>query len=65
MNDELERCRNDIVYFAEKYLGYELLDWQKEALDRYLKGERIHLMGYRSGKKVLADTIERYNYKFK
>ena len=34
---ELNKCKNDIVYFTEKYLGIELMQWQKILLRNYYK----------------------------
>jgi spore cortex formation protein SpoVR/YcgB (stage V sporulation) len=39
--NELEKCKKDIVYFVEKYLGYELREWQKEMFKRLQKGESV------------------------
>lgn len=43
MNQELEKCKNDVVYFAENYLNVNLQDYQKEMLNRLEKSDRIIL----------------------
>lgn len=56
---ELNKCKSDIVYFAEKYLGLELLQWQKELLTHYNNGEII-FTGQRFGKNMVIDTIKKH-----
>lgn len=57
---ESDKCRDDIIYFAEKYLGLNLLNWQRELLNHYNKGEIIFTGGYRSGKNMVVDIIRKH-----
>lgn len=57
-NIEFEKCRNDIVYFIERYLGHKLTTWQKMALKLYqTKGGQLYLVGQRYGKRILYQDI--------
>lgn len=37
MNSENKKCREDIVYFVEKYLGIEISKWQKDYIKKLPK----------------------------
>ncbi|POD46267.1 hypothetical protein BKM15_25855 [Pseudomonas syringae pv. syringae] len=54
----INKAKNDIVYFAENALGYELLDWQKDLLLKYQQGEMIFNFGHRYGKNLVIETIK-------
>lgn len=55
---ELHKCKNDIVYFAEKYLGHELTPWQKTVLRFYqTKPGGMILLGQRYGRRILHHAI--------
>lgn len=54
---ELEKCKNDIVYFAEKYLGAELTAWQKQVLKFYQTNTGGIYLGLRHGKRMLNHAI--------
>jgi hypothetical protein len=60
---ELEKCKNDIVYFAENFLGLELLPWQRELLHHYNNGEVI-FGGRIYGKNLILDTIKKHRSMF-
>lgn len=63
--DELNKCKNDPVYFVEKYLGFELLTWQKVYLKLYQSKVNFIWAGKRNGKRMLEDVIQRYEKVFK
>lgn len=55
---EIDKCKNDIVYFAEKYLGHELTTWQKTVLRFYhTKPGGMILFGQGYGKRMLHHAI--------
>jgi spore cortex formation protein SpoVR/YcgB (stage V sporulation) len=62
---ELEKCKNDIIYFVEKYMNIELLDWQKNVLTHYNNGEIIFTGGQRSGKNIVIDSIRKHKELFR
>ncbi|MGK4040864.1 hypothetical protein AB0Y20_01085 [Heyndrickxia oleronia] len=39
---ELARCKEDVVYFAEKYLGCELSQWQKTYIRLLHKNKNVY-----------------------
>lgn len=39
--EELKKCKNDPVYFAEKYLGYKLYGYQKIILRMYILKNKL------------------------
>jgi hypothetical protein len=57
---ELEKCKSDVVYFGEKYLGIELLPWQKTYLRLLQKGNKVCFIGSRYGKSMMYDIKKRY-----
>jgi hypothetical protein len=58
---ELQKCKDDIVYFAEKYYGVELTAWQKKILKMYQSnGGILYLAGLRHGRQMLYHTIHEY-----
>lgn len=67
IENEMERCERDIVYFAEKYLGYELRDWQREVLKRYQNGDSLHLsfINKRSDKMMVLNSMKKYGELFR
>jgi spore cortex formation protein SpoVR/YcgB (stage V sporulation) len=58
---ELEKCKSDIVYFAEKVLGYDLQPWQKELLKLHQQGVKLYYTGFRYGKNMVVDAIQEHN----
>lgn len=61
IHSELEKCKNDPVYFAEKYLGLELLQWQKAYLKLINKYKHVCFVGNRNGRMMLEDIMRKYN----
>lgn len=57
---EIQKLKDDPVYFAEKYLGLELADWQKHVLYAYQKGQSIRSFGVRSGKTHVSSIIRQH-----
>lgn len=39
--DELIKCKDDVVYFAEHYLDLSLETWQRDLLQKYNDGAMI------------------------
>lgn len=58
--DEIKKCKEDVVYFTEKYLGLKLIPWQKLYLKAFQKEQDIEIMGKRAGKKVLYESMIAY-----
>lgn len=58
---ELDKCKSDVVYFGEKYLGLELKEWQKAYLRLMQKGNKFWFIGSRCGKKMIHDVWKKYN----
>jgi hypothetical protein len=58
---ELEKCESDVVYFCEKYLGYELLPWQKTYLRMYQKGNYVYFAGVRNGRTTIRSIFHKYD----
>lgn len=46
MNQELEKCKNDIIYFAENYLDVKIQKFQKEMLKRLEKSKKLKVKIY-------------------
>lgn len=65
-NQEFQKCKNDPAYFAEKYLGFELLEWQKAYLKLYAEGllAKTVFIGTRSGKTMMRKVIEKHKKEF-
>ena len=42
---DIEKAKNDIVYFAEQFVGVRLQSWQKEVLEAIQKGNKIIYIG--------------------
>lgn len=61
---ELDRCKNDPAYFAEKYLGLELKPWQKAYLKLINKYEHVCFVGNRCGKKMLDEILNKHKKTF-
>lgn len=57
---DLEKAKNDIVYFAENVLDLQLLEWQKDLLFKYQQGEMIFMGNHRSGKNLVISTIKEH-----
>lgn len=62
---DIEKAKQDSVYFVEHVLGIELLDSQKELFKRYQNGEELFITGgYMMGKKMVIESIrDWYNYR--
>lgn len=58
--DEIKKCKNDIVYFVEEYLGIRLMVWQKAYLRAFQHKQELQWCGKGRGKKVLYDSIASY-----
>lgn len=58
---ELEKCRNDMVYFAEKYLGAELKPWQKTYLKILQQNKHIIFYGVRDGKNMISEICRKHD----
>jgi len=58
--DEVKKCKDDTVYFIEKYLGVRLTPWQKLYLKAFPNEKYIRAMGRTTGKKILYDSIIAY-----
>lgn len=58
-HDEIEKCKNDIVYFTEKMYGIKLTKWQKTILKLHKKGCSFHV-GRLNGRRLLNDSLARY-----
>lgn len=53
---DIERAKNDIIYFVEQINGVELQSWQKDLLRAFQRGDRLVFMdGCRYGKRMLYD----------
>jgi len=61
IQQEIEKCKSDIVYFIETYITPEikLTDFQKEVLKAHQEGKEVHLINTRSGKQMLIDSLQR------
>ena len=62
---ELEKCKNDPVYFAEKYLGAELKQWQKIYLKIIHKHSGLYFSSRQYGRLMLYDLRKKYHEIFK
>jgi hypothetical protein len=62
---ELEKCKNDPAYFAEKYLGLELLSWQKTYLKLITKYKHVCFVGHRNGRSMIEETMRKHEEMFK
>ncbi|MEX3713370.1 hypothetical protein ABFV99_13280 [Cytobacillus horneckiae] len=56
----IEKAKNDIVYFAENVLGYKLQNWQRDVLKKYDDGEIIFFGDHRNGKNIVINTIKEH-----
>lgn len=63
--EEFEKCRNDVVYFVEKYMGFELTPTQKVILKAHQKGQRTYFRGMRHGKRVVYEAMKKFDEIFK
>lgn len=57
---DIQKCIEDPIYFAEKYLGLELSDYQALALHNYKLGKEMRWFGIRSGKRMTQDIIQKH-----
>ncbi|KON87401.1 hypothetical protein AF332_11570 [Sporosarcina globispora] len=62
---EYEKCKSDIVYFAEKFLDCTLAEWQRDLLRRFHKGEEFIFSRTGKGKKMVISAMNQYNKVFK
>lgn len=62
---DIEKAKNDVVYFAENALGFQFRQWQIDILRKYEGGEIIFFGGYRYGKNIILETIREHQKKFK
>lgn len=54
--EDIEKAKNDIIYFVEQINGVELQSWQKDLLRAFQRGDRLVFMGgCRYGKRMLYD----------
>ena len=70
IKDEIERCKNDIVYFAEKYFlvdgnGIKLRQHQKELLKNLNSGEHVSYVTARQTHGKLLERITKEHRNFK
>lgn len=61
---DIERAKNDIIYFTEQFFGIKLKKWQKEVLIAIQNGQSVHIDERRSEKRILANSIKEW-IKFK
>lgn len=53
---DIEKAKNDIVYFVEQINGVKLQSWQKDLLRAFQRGDRaVFIDGRRYGKRMLYD----------
>jgi spore cortex formation protein SpoVR/YcgB (stage V sporulation) len=64
IQNETGKCKEDIVYFAEKYLGVELLDWQRELLEYCQDNKQVYFAGVRSGRNIAHEIIREHQILF-
>lgn len=57
---DIDKAKNDVVYFAENVLGFTLQEWQKYLLRKYEQGEIIWFGGHRYGKNMVKETIREH-----
>lgn len=54
---ELDKCKNDMIYFAEKYLGLELTKWQKLYLKCWQNEKFVFIFGGRQARRLMTEDI--------
>jgi hypothetical protein len=62
---ELQKCKEDIVYFAENYLEpkLQLTEWEKEIMRSFQKGEVLAIET--RGRKRFLTTITKEHFQIK
>jgi hypothetical protein len=55
---DIEKAKNDIIYFLEQTSGAPLSLWQKDLLAKHEQGEVISFNGYRNGKNSVRRSIQ-------
>jgi hypothetical protein len=58
--DLMGNVRTDIVEFAETYLNQEIPEWYKRLLKAMVSRGRVSITGYRYGKLISSEIVEKY-----